>query len=181
MIGGTGQFRLVLFFLMIRPPPRSTLFPTRRSSDLDQSGVARGLDVHRGHPVLITMFYGGCTVTCPLIIDSLRATERALGEADRANLRVLMVSIDPQGDTPETLRALAESRRIDTSRWTLARADEATVRKIAALLNVQYRELPDGGFNHSTTIALLSPLGEIEATTASLGTPSKEVLAKLRR
>src|SRR5437667_5936415 len=25
---------LVFFFLMIRPPPRSTLFPTRRSSDL---------------------------------------------------------------------------------------------------------------------------------------------------
>src|SRR5688572_31328108 len=26
--------RIFLFFLMIRPPPRSTLFPTRRSSDL---------------------------------------------------------------------------------------------------------------------------------------------------
>jgi protein SCO1 len=147
----------------------------------DQSGAARGLDLHRGHPVLITMFYGGCTVTCPLIIDSLRATERALGEAERANLRVLLVSIDPKGDTPEKLRALAESRRIDTSRWTLARADEATVRNIAALLNVQYRELPSGEFNHSTTIALLSAQGEIEASTASLGSPSAELLAKLRR
>src|SRR5438874_9758682 len=31
------------FFLMIRPPPRSTLFPTRRSSDLD--GGKRGVEV----------------------------------------------------------------------------------------------------------------------------------------
>src|SRR2546422_3388483 len=28
------------FFLMIRRPPRSTLFPTRRSSDLDHANVA---------------------------------------------------------------------------------------------------------------------------------------------
>src|SRR5687768_12624863 len=31
-----------LFFLMIRRPPRSTPFPTRRSSDLDALGRARG-------------------------------------------------------------------------------------------------------------------------------------------
>src|SRR5437667_11089356 len=28
------RLSVTLFFLMIRPPPRSTLFPTRRSSDL---------------------------------------------------------------------------------------------------------------------------------------------------
>src|SRR5438034_6972847 len=30
------SFTLTFFFLMIRPPPRSTLFPSRRSSDLKQ-------------------------------------------------------------------------------------------------------------------------------------------------
>src|SRR5436309_11018315 len=33
---------LYFFFLMIRPPPRSTLFPTRRSSDLPAPGLAAG-------------------------------------------------------------------------------------------------------------------------------------------
>src|SRR5438477_7124170 len=32
---------IVFFFLMLRPPPRSTLFPTRRSSDLDARGKRR--------------------------------------------------------------------------------------------------------------------------------------------
>src|SRR6266481_8606263 len=31
-----------VFFLMIRRPPRSTLFPTRRSSDLRRGGRRRG-------------------------------------------------------------------------------------------------------------------------------------------
>src|SRR2546430_16290726 len=33
---------LFFFFLMIRRPPRSTLFPTRRSSDLGDDGVSHG-------------------------------------------------------------------------------------------------------------------------------------------
>jgi protein SCO1 len=146
----------------------------------DQSGATRGLDLYRGHPVLVTMFYGSCPATCPLIIDTLRATERELTAARRTQLRVLMISIDPQNDTVEALRELAGTRRIDTQRWTLARADAATVRRIAALLNVQYRQLPGGGFNHSTVIALLSPRGEIEASSATLGHADPGLLAKLR-
>ena len=65
-------------------------------------------------------------------------------------------------------------------RWTLARTDAATVRTVAALLNLQYRQLPDGEFNHSTVIALLSPKGEIEASSAKLGTPDDALLAHLR-
>jgi protein SCO1/2 len=137
--------------------------------------------VYRGHPVLITMFYSSCPATCPLLIDTLRATERELTPAQRDRLRVLLISIDPQRDTPEALRTLAEARHIDITRWTLARADAATVRTIAALLNVQYRQLPNGDFNHSTIITLLSPGGEIQASSATLGHPDAALLERLRR
>jgi len=146
----------------------------------DQDGQARALDLYRGHPVLIAMFYGSCPAACPLIIDTLRATEKDLTPAQRADLRVLMVSIDPDRDTPSALRELADQRRIDTSRWTLARTDTATVRTLAALLNVQYRELPSGEFNHSPVITLLSPTGEIRASSLKLGTPDASLLTRLR-
>jgi protein SCO1/2 len=147
----------------------------------DQAGEARGLDLYRGQPVLVTMFYASCPATCPLIIDTLRATERELTAAQRARLRVLMISIDPERDTPAALRELAAARHIDTARWTLAGADAATVRSIAALLDVQYRRLPGGDYNHSTVIALLSPDGEIEASSATLGHADPVLLARLRR
>jgi protein SCO1/2 len=148
---------------------------------IDQSGQRQGLDVWRGHPVLVTMFYGSCQATCPMIIDTLRATERAVPAGQRAGLRVLMISFDPQRDTPAALRAIAEERRIDGTRWTLAHADASTVRTIAALLNIQYRQLPSGEFNHSTVISLLSPVGEIEATTSALGHADSGLIAQLRK
>jgi len=146
----------------------------------NQDGHSHGLDVYRGHPVLITMFYASCPAACPLIIDTLRATEKALTPAQRADLRVLMISIDPERDSVAALRALADQRRIDTSRWSLVRADSAEVRTIAALLNVQYRQLPNGEFNHSSVITLLSPQGEIEASSSHLGTADPTLVSQLR-
>ena len=127
----------------------------------NQAGAQHGLDVYAGQPVLITMFYGSCPAACPLLIDTLHAVERAAPPAQRDRLRVLMISIDPQRDTPQSLQELARVRHIDGSRWTLARTDAATVRRIAAVLNVQYRQLPNGDFNHSSIITLLSATGEI--------------------
>jgi protein SCO1/2 len=148
---------------------------------IDQSGKRHGLDLYRGHPVLITLFYGRCPMACPMLIDTVRAVERAADPQQRANLRVLLVSIDPEHDTPQALRTLAETRRIDLLRWTLAQADEATVRKLAAVLNVQYRRLPDGQYNHASVISVLSPEGEIRQQSSVLGRADERLLATLRQ
>jgi len=144
-----------------------------------QSGVQHNLAVYAGHPVLITMFYGTCPAACPLLIDTLRSIERAVPPGQQQRLRVLMISIDPQHDTVESLRELAQTRHIDVSRWTLARADASTVRRIAAVLNVQYRALPDGGFNHSSIITLLSPQGEILAQSTAVAKADAALLQAL--
>jgi len=147
---------------------------------VDQAGQARGLDVHRGAPVLVTMFYGSCQATCPLIIDTLRSTERGLPPEQRAKLRVLMISFDPERDTPAALAEIAAVRHLDTTRWTLATTDADTVREIAALLDVQYRKLPSGEFSHSAVITLLSPRGEIVARSSKLGRADPDLLKALR-
>lgn len=148
---------------------------------IDQSGGRHGLDLYRGHPVLITLFYGRCPMACPVLIDTVRAVERAADPQQRATLRVLLVSIDPEHDTPQALHEIAQTRRIDLSRWTLAQADEATVRKLAAMLNVQYRRLPDGQYNHASVISVLSPQGEIRQQSTMLGRADERLLATLRQ
>lgn len=147
----------------------------------DQSGKAIPFDVHRGHPVIVTMFYASCPAACPLLIDTMRAIERALDAQGRADLRVLMISVDPAHDTPAVLTELAKSRRIDLSRWTLATSDEATIRRIAALLSIQYRKLPDGNFNHSSVITVLSPEGRILRQSSMLGRADPDIVGVIDR
>ena len=97
-------------------------------------------------------------------------------ERRRGNLCLLEVSyVGVHGDP-----RLHRPGQASTSKATCDdRADSADVRTIAALLNVQYRQLPGGEFNHSTVITLLSPLGVVETSSSKLGTPDPALVAKL--
>jgi protein SCO1/2 len=53
-------------------------------------------------------------------------------------------------------------------RWSLARTDARNVRKLAALLDIQYRAIDNGDFNHSTALILVDAKGRIVGRTAML-------------
>lgn len=142
----------------------------------DQDGHEFDLASLRGRPVLVSMFYSSCQMVCPMIFETVHATLKALPEADRKDIRVLMVSFDPPRDTVAVLKETAAKRNCD-QQWTLARGDETTVRKVAAVLGVQYRKLADGEFNHSTQLALLDRDGRIAAKSGKLG-PADPALVK---
>jgi protein SCO1 len=161
-------------------PPRSDSVYELSASLVDQDGNTVGLDLFRGHPVLISMFYTSCRDACPLLIADLYRIERDLPPQTRADLRIVLVSFDPEHDTPEALRALAQAHDLDTSRWRLLRAPDDTVREIAAVLGIRYRRLPDGGFNHSSVITLLNPAGVILARVEGLGQPVDALRERLR-
>jgi protein SCO1/2 len=80
-----------------------------------------------------------------------------------------MVTIDPERDTPEILRAYAEAVRLDPERWTLLTAPDNTVLELAALLGVKYRRISDTDFSHSNVITILDQQGEIAHRQVGLG------------
>ena len=134
-----------------------------------QAGQQQMLSARRGRPQLVTMFYTSCQMVCPLIIDSLRLTRNALDPAVRSQVDLLAVSFDPAKDDVATLRNYAEKRKLDPRIWTLARAEPAQVRQLSGVLGLQYRQLPDGEFNHSSELILLDAEGRIAARTTVIG------------
>ena len=148
---------------------------------VSQDGKEFTMSNRRGHPQVVAVFYSSCKYVCPLMIDSAKAIEKALTAAERAQLRMLLVSMDPKRDTPKVLNALATSRKLDTKRWTLARTDESGVRTVAALLKIRYRALENGEFNHSSALTLLDRDGRIVARTEKMGNvPDPVFLAAIK-
>jgi len=136
----------------------------------DQSGHAFTLADRRGQVQLVAMFYTSCRYVCPLIVDSAKGVEHALSAAERAQLGVLLISLDPLRDDTAALASVASKRKLDPLRWTLARTSEvASVRKVAALLGVRYRALADGEFNHTSALVLLDVEGRVIARSERLG------------
>ena len=143
---------------------------------VDQDAKPFALADLRGTPVLASMFYTSCDMVCPMIFETMHATLRALPAAQRASVRVLMASFDPARDTVEVLKKTAQARSCD-GQWVLARGDEASARKLAAVLGIQYRKLANGEFNHSSVVLLLDQQGRIKARTGKLGTADPVVVA----
>ena len=135
----------------------------------DQFGEITGLDRYLGKPVLITMFYASCPHVCPMLISTIKLTESKLSDEERADLRVLTISIDPKRDTPEKLRETIERHSVDASRWSMVRPDPGDLRTIAGVFGVKYKQLPDGEFSHSTKIILLDRDGVTLASSDQIG------------
>jgi protein SCO1/2 len=127
-----------------------------------------GLDVQRGKPVLVAMFYASCSIACPLLVSEVGQVLAELPDNVRADTQVLLVSFDPARDTPAKLADVVRERRLD-EHWTVAAASDADARALAAVLGVKYRRLANGDFAHGSTIVALDGEGREIARTDSLG------------
>lgn len=147
----------------------------------DQDGRAFKLRDHLGRPVLVSMFYTSCQFVCPMLIEAMEITRKGLTMEERAQLDLLLVSFDPERDDVKKLKAVATAREADARQWTLARTDASSARKIAATLGIQYRQLADGEFNHSTVLVLLDGEGRIVGRTKKLGAPDPEFIKLVKK
>jgi protein SCO1/2 len=136
---------------------------------VDQDGRKLDWRARRGRPQVVSMFYTSCRYVSPQNDDTGKALENSLTPAQQGRIDLLLISLDPRNDTPAALRSIVDKRGLDTRRWTLAAPRPDDVRSVAGLLGIRYRELEDGGFNHSTALVLLDRDGRIVARTEKVG------------
>ena len=104
----------------------------------DPSGQMRRLDEFRGKVVVVFFGFTQCPDVCPTTLAELAAVRKALG-ADGARVQPIFVSVDPQRDTPEVLKAYAQAFGDDV---VALRGDEAQTKAAAQEFKVFYSKVP---------------------------------------
>lgn len=108
------------------PKPEFTLADTR----------GRPYDFHSETEGFVTLLFFGythCPDVCPIHMANIAAVLRDLKYAERARIRVVFVTTDPERDTPEQLRSWLD--RFDRS-FVGLRGSEAEVDAIQAALHL---------------------------------------------
>jgi cytochrome oxidase Cu insertion factor (SCO1/SenC/PrrC family) len=86
----------------------------------------RGREVTRaslaGRPLVMGALFTTCTGPCPSIARGLQQLQEALATSD---CRIVVVSVDPELDTPEVLTRYAERWQADPERWLFLTGPEA--------------------------------------------------------
>lgn len=147
----------------------------------DASGRTLRLADLRGRPVLVLLFYGTCQSACPILVRDLQRVDEQLSPAERAGLRYLLVSFDPEIDTPPRLAAYAKEHGLTGDRWTLAHGGAGEVRELAAVLGVKYRATGDGQYSHTQRITLLDRDGTVAEEFDGIDRPLDPIVVRTRQ
>lgn len=144
------------------------------SSWTDQQGRARQLRELAGRPQAVALIYTYCGAVCPRVVGDLKRLE-----AEFPHLGLVLVSIDPERDTPGRLAEFARDSRLG-EHWTLLTGSDDALMELAAVLGVRYRRVSATEFVHSVLITILDADGNIAYRQEGLD-ESAATVAALRR
>jgi protein SCO1/2 len=159
--------------------PDTSLF-LLTSTFTDEESRPFRFDSLAGKRTLMVMVYGSCETICPTLLEETKRIDASLTPAQRDRLRVIVVTFDPERDTPERLVALAAEKGLERPHFRFLRGSDADIRELATVLGVQYRRLEDGNFSHSAVITLLETDGRIIERIEGLGQSPVAVLTRLQ-
>lgn len=151
-----------------------------KSSWTNQSHEVVGVDSLRGHAHVVAMFFSNCSTICPRLVNDIQQMEQALSPDIREHFRVVLISLDPVRDTPESLVSFQKKMNLDPVRWQLWQGHPKDVREMAAALGVSYRSLPGGDVAHSAPIILLNGQGEIDMRVDGLSDPREAMIERIK-
>jgi cytochrome oxidase Cu insertion factor (SCO1/SenC/PrrC family) len=103
-------------------------FPNVALQDQDGRTVRFFDDLVKGKVVAINFIFTGCSASCSMETARLRAVQELIGERMGKDVFFVSVSIDPDNDTPEALKAYAEKFDVAPG-WTFVtgRAQDITL------------------------------------------------------
>jgi len=144
----------------------------------DQHGEVQPLGSLGGRVQVISMVYTNCSYTCPRILADMKRIEAQIDDPEQVGL--VLVSIDPERDTPDRLRHFADATRLDPEAWTLLSGSDGDILALAVLLGIKYRAEGDGEFAHSNAMLVLNPAGEVVYRQVGLGEDLAPMLDAIR-
>lgn len=146
-----------------------------------EEGEEIQLEDLKGKTLVVVMIYTSCKASCPRLVADMRNIEAQIPDEKIKNLRFVLVSIDPNIDTPERLKAFAIENGMDNDQWTFLQGTESGVREFANVLSVKYKEISPIDFSHSNIISVFDADGELEHQQEGLGVDNKETIDAILR
>lgn len=149
------------------------------SSWHNEEGETLQLTELKGKTLVVVMIYTSCKAACPRLVADMRHIESQIPDEKIKDIQFIMVSIDPETDTPEKLKAFAKENFMDEAQWTFLQGTESGVREFANVLSVKYKEISPIDFSHSNIISVFNSQGELVHQQEGLGVNHSETIAAI--
>lgn len=123
-----------------------------------------------GKVYLVEFFFSKCPTICPVMNSNIRYIENQINDP---NFGIISISIDPENDTPETLKNHARKIGAKSPNWHFLTGDRTYIGEIAKKFDIYVGDQKDKAesLNHSGEIALVDKDGNIRCRFGKDGMP----------
>ena len=127
----------------------------------DQNGQTVTNDDLRGRIWIADFIFTRCKGPCPLMTARMLEMQRALTKTPEVKL--VSVTVDPEYDTPEVLKASAEANHADPDRWKFLTGDKAVIEKLVTEGFMQHLAEENGEPVHGTMFLIVDGNGMVRS------------------
>jgi len=128
-------------------------------SFINTRGETVKISHYHGKPLLISLIFTSCHLTCPIITKQLElavsAARDALGDD---SFHVVTIGFDPPGDTPQSMKNFATRQNINLDGWDFLSASQDVIDTLTRQLGFTYFSSPRG-FDHITQVSIIDRNG----------------------
>jgi protein SCO1/2 len=83
--------------------------------------------VINGKTTLVAFIYTHCADICPMTTHNLYLAQEELDKEGKENVNYVVISFDPERDTPEVLKKYANIMELDLKKWKLLTGKKSTI------------------------------------------------------
>jgi protein SCO1/2 len=135
----------------IAPAPDFTL--------TSQDGAQVSLTDLRGKVVAVTFIYTRCTDTCPILTPMMSFVQDRLGGDFGKKIAFVSITVDPERDTPDVLKAYAQAFGANLDGWAFLTGAAEPIRDVTRSYGVFAAKTADGNVDHSFLTSVIDPNG----------------------
>lgn len=147
----------------------------------NQDGQKIKLADLKGKTLVMAMIYTSCKTACPRLTAEMKEIEQNLGKYDPQKVRLILVSIDPEVDTPEKMKDYLKQNDFNGEQWVFLRSDDAGTREFANVLSVKYKQISPVDFSHSNIISVFSDQGVLTFQKEGLDSDVTEIADEVKK
>lgn len=145
----------------------------------NQHGKNLELKNLKGDVLVMVMIYTSCKAACPRLVADMRSIEEQIPKDVKKNVKLVLVSIDPDTDTPKRLKEFSIENKMEGEQWIFLRSSEENTREFAAVLAVNYKKISPLDFSHSNIISVFNSEGELVHQQEGLNVNNEETVKKI--
>lgn len=94
-------------------------------------------ELTKGKITLMTMVFTHCPDICPMTTHNMHLVEQKLPDEIKDDVKLVVISFDPNRDTPSVLKKYAELREYNFSRWSLLSGDDQNTKEVMLKFDVK--------------------------------------------